>query len=126
MPGRWEGDGRCGACKRSSSYCSFTAYEFPDTSVKLVKAHGDGGTKSILSLYGAIAVKTADKYGNPVSNVELEFAALPSDPNTDSRGARLFSLPNPCMDMTSGRIPVCGDCGESSVWLATTPKGQSS
>ena len=101
----------------------FTAYGFPDTPVELVKTHGDGGTKSILSLYGFIAVKAVDKYGNPVSNVELEFAALSSDPNTDSRGARLFSLPNPCMDMTSGRIPVYGDCGEPSVSLATTSKG---
>ncbi len=64
----------------------FTVYGFPDTPVELVKTHEDGETKSILSFYGFIAVKALDKYGNPVSNVELELTALPPDPNTGSRG----------------------------------------
>ncbi|MFZ5562593.1 MAG: alpha/beta fold hydrolase, partial [Thermodesulfobacteriota bacterium] len=78
-----------------------------------------------MSFVGSVSLAAVDQYGNPVSNVELVFDAQRPVPETDPlrRGARLVSLSDPCIDVTAGRIPAYGDCGEGRLTVFTSHKG---
>ncbi len=73
-----------------------------------------------------IFVGAEDKYGNPVSNVEVQFEALPlevaseycSEPPVDPLPPALF-VPSECPEP----VPVLGDCGTTTLTRRTSIHG---
>lgn len=93
----------------------FTAYGFPKDPVNLQKQFGDLLFHDILSFSGFVSVKVEDVYGNPISNVPVEFTAWPpieqvtcNNPNQDTRPALLIQQNDPCM--LEGVFPTWGEC----------------
>jgi len=108
----------------------FTAYGLPKEATQVRQTHGDGQVTSILSFAGFVSVAVEDQYGNPVSNVPVEFTALPAvdksgcaNPNQDVRQAVLVKTTDPCIK----NLPTLGECSGAGPTLEerTSMKGAS-
>jgi len=83
----------------------------------------------ILSFAGFVSVAVEDKYGNPISNIPVDFTVLQpveqttcSNPNQDTSAAYLIKTEEPCIK----DIPVWGECGKSTTQtlpVLTSPYG---
>jgi len=95
----------------------FTAYGFPGVPTQMRRLHGEEGKGSVLSFSGFVSVVIEDRYGNPRSNLEVEFVAgeaeeigesVCENPNRDMRQAYLVRVGDECLR----RVPVWGECGD--------------
>lgn len=95
----------------------FTAYGFAGPPRQMRQLHGDGRKGSVLSFAGFVSVGVEDGYGNPRSNLEVEFSAgegeetgefLCENENRDMRQAYLVRVGDECLR----RVPVWGECGD--------------
>jgi len=110
----------------------FTAYGFPKEPSAIKKRFGDLVTMPILTFAGFVSAVAEDMYGNPVSNIPVDFAVLPAkelstcaNPNKDTRPALLIDVNDPCFALAV--VPTWGDCasGKASMQEKTSPFGVS-
>jgi hypothetical protein len=100
----------------------FTAYGYPKTPKQMRMLHGDLKTGTILSFAGFVSVSVEDEYGNPISNIPVEFEALPatpvlwcSNPNRDLRNlAQLIDRNDICTEIKIS--PIYGECESGYFW----------
>gem|GEM_PF-3342795 len=107
----------------------FTVYGFPDKPHHIRKLSGDGQRGMILSFAGFVSVAVEDQYGNPISNIPVDFTVLQPieqttcpNPNQDTRAAYLVRTEEACID----NIPLWRDCEKAaaqSLQVLTSPDG---
>ena len=97
----------------------FTAYGFPKEPSAIGKRFGDLITAPILTFASFVSVVVEDMYGNPVSNIPVDFTLLPAhesstctNPNQDTRPALLLDVNDPCL--TLAVVPTWGECATAS------------
>ncbi len=109
----------------------FTVYGFPGQPHHIRKLSGDGQKGMVLAFAGFVSVAVEDEYGNPISNIPVDFEVLPAiqqtqcvNPNEDTRPAYLIKTTEPCVK----DIPVWRECekeGSQDIEVRTTPDGAS-
>jgi hypothetical protein len=97
----------------------FTAYGLPREASQIKKTFG-GGRWSILSFAGFVSVSIEDIYGNPISNLPVDFQVLPavdksrcSTLNQDMKQAVLVKRGDPCLKNS----PTWGECSAPSSYI---------
>ncbi len=92
----------------------FIAYGFPKKAKQIRNIAGDYLIGPILSFSGFISVIIEDEYGNPVSNLPVEFSNTPdgyplstcTNPNQDQRPYMFIDENDPCLPF----FPTWGEC----------------
>ncbi|MEW6215506.1 MAG: hypothetical protein AB1478_09960, partial [Nitrospirota bacterium] len=109
----------------------FTAYGFPKEPSQIKKTYGDGTRRAILTFSGFISVVIEDEYGNPISNLPVDFETLDARLNTDlpncdkpyldTRQALITTTDDPCIKNS----PTYNECpnAKSTIDIMTSSKG---
>ncbi len=95
----------------------FTAYGFPGPPAAIVKTHGDDRYDVVLDWAGFIQVRVDDSYGNPISNLPVDFSVQAAvdnascvNPNADTRPTVLIDMQDTCID----QMPAYGECSSAA------------
>src|SRR3990170_3538809 len=99
----------------------FTSYAFAGDPVNVCPTYGDGITTAILSFSGFVSVSVEDQYGNPISNLPVDFEAQAAVPqgsclNPGQKTAQLVKTNDTCL--TSA--PVWNQCGTANTLISET------
>jgi len=110
----------------------FTAFGHPRAPHHLVKTHGDQQWRDILRFAGFLAVMAEDEFGNPLSNLPIDFETTPAVPIEFSECGSPFAEPRPALlinpnDPCLAGIPLYGECesGSSTQQVITDSEGAS-